>query len=341
MIFLKLVRFFAIHFLLLGFLPLIALAHENYVLPTADITRGMNDWSINVFDALKTPGNLVIILYVGLGALIVFFLYYLFWTSPLGIRLDKRVRKLEPLGHIMLRATLGVFFIASGLFNSFLGPEIPLASIPLGLALKPILFIVGGLLIVGLLSRVLGIIGLALLLLTTFAYGNYMLTYGNYFGELMALALYGSTIFSLDSLIAKQSAFAKKYKKWEIPLIRITYGISILYPAISVKLLHPSIILKIVGTYGLNHINWLFPSDPLLIALGSGLAQVALGLFIIIGFETRLSAFATLILYTLSILFFKEAVWPHYILLALALYLTINNGGGWTVDNWLLKKKNK
>jgi hypothetical protein len=40
----------------------------------------------------------------------------------------------------------------------------------------------------------------------------------------------------------------------------------------------------------------------------------------------------------MSILFFKEVVWPHYILLALSLYLVINNGGDWTLDRWIQKR---
>lgn len=324
--------------LTLSYLPTLVFAHENYVLPANDIERGMNDWSINVLDALKNPDNILIILYVGTGMLVVFGLYYLFFTSRLGIALDRRIKKLEPLGHVVLRVALALSFIASAYFNSFLGPEIPLISLPLGLALKPVLYIIGVFLLVGLFSEIVGMIGLAILLLVTLVYKDYTITYFNYYGEFIALILYGSMVFSLDSLLLKASWFAKKFHDWEIPLIRITYGISILYPAITIKLLHPAIILQIVNQYKLNQINWLFPSDPLLISLGSGLTQVALGLFIIIGFETRLNSLATLVLYVLSIMFFQEAVWPHYILLALALYLAINNGGEYSIDNLLQKQ---
>lgn len=105
--------------------------------------------------------------------------------------------------------------------------------------------------------------------------------------------------------------------------------------------MHPIIIVEIEKQYHLSQIGWLFPQDPLLISLGTGLAQITVGLFIIIGFETRLSAFLTLLLYVGSIIFFKEAVWPHYILLALAFYLVINNGGGFTIDEFVEKLKGK
>ena len=82
----------------------------------------------------------------------------------------------------------------------------------------------------------------------------------------------------------------------------------------------------------------MFPQDPLLISLGTALAQILVGVFIIVGFETRLASIITFFLYFLSVIFFKEAVWPHYVLLALAMYLVLNNGGKITLDNFIGRK---
>ena len=319
-------------------LPAAASAHENYVLPKADIDRGMKDWSLNVFSALKDPHNLQTCLLVGVPVLIVLIFYYWFTRSRAGAWFDQKLKTLEPIGHVILRLALGASFLASAYFHKFLGPEIPLSSLPLGLLLLPVLYITGIMIILGLFTEFAGAIGLIILLLMTWVYKDYVLTYFNYAGEFLALIFFGSRIFSFDKLISKTSALVKRYKNWEIPIIRVTYGISVLYPAISIKLLHPIIIVEIVNKFGLNNIHWLFPRDPLMISLGTGLAQIVVGLFIIFGFMTRLSAFITFILYLLSVIFFKEQVWPHYILLALAIYLTINNGGDWTLDNWLAKR---
>lgn len=171
-----------------------------------------------------------------------------------------------------------------------------------------------------------------------------MATYLNYYGELIALVIFGSYVLSVDNKLFGISPLVKKYQNLEILLIRITYGISVMYPAITLKIFHPAVIVEIVNKYHMNQIHWLFPQDPLLISLGTGLAQIVVGLLIIVGFETRYASFVTFWLYLLSVLFFKEAVWPHYILLALALYLTINNGGNLTLDNWvgkILEKKSE
>src|SRR3989344_906829 len=328
-------------FVFSAILPLPASAHENYVLPQADIDRGMLDWSVNVFSALKDPHNVEIAFFVGLGILILFALYYFLLSSHIGLSFKKKTNLVERVGHVVLRIALAASFLASAYFNAFLGPEIPLSSLPGGELLAPLLFILGIFLLLGFLTEIVSVLGILLLGIATYANGTYMLTYFNYFGQFAALIFFGSRIFSLDTFITKATAFVKKYRSWELPIIRITYGISVLYPAIMIKILHHSIIVEIAEKYHLSDIYWLFPADPLLISLGTGLAQIVLGLCIIFGFETRLNSFLTFILYIFSILFFKEAVWPHYILLALAFYLVINDGGKWSVDSWIERKKLK
>jgi uncharacterized membrane protein YphA (DoxX/SURF4 family) len=321
--------------------PLRALAHENYVLPHADIERGMRDWSLHVFDAMRDPANLKLGLIIGLISILGFIAYYFFMISRWGQKLHETLLKFEPQGHLVLRLALGASFITSGLFGSFLGPEIPLTTLPLGVLLQPVLVGTGILLVLGLFTEGASLIGLIILILTTFIDHSYMLTYFNYFGELLALLFFGSKYGALDLFWQKASKFRQKYKDWEIPLIRITYGISIIYPAIMIKLMHPGIIVQIVNQYNLTQFHWLFPNNPLLIALGSGLAETAVGLCLVFGLATRLVSAVTLFLYILSISFFQEAVWPHYILVALAIYFIINEGGEWSIDSWLRKRQLK
>ncbi|MDB4939600.1 MAG: hypothetical protein JWO40_25 [Candidatus Doudnabacteria bacterium] len=330
---------------LLAFLwamPFTSSAHENYVLSHAQIDAGMRDYSLNVFNALKNPHNLIIGVAFGLGSFILFVLYFLFQHSKWGIRFDKFIKRFDPFGSVVLRFALGISFIASAQTHAYLGPEISVYSLPFGGLIHILLYILGIMLIIGLFSEVIGAVSLLVFILATIVYKDYILTYFNYFGEFIALIFFGSKVFSVDRLLQGTSSalgrMREKFKQYEIAIIRITYGISVLYPAISIKLLHPIIIVEIVQQYHLTQFHWLFPQDPLLIALGTGLAQVVVGTAIILGFQTRLNTLITFVLMAMSVLFFKEAVWPHYILLALALYLMINNGGEWGLDSWIQKK---
>jgi len=322
-------------------IPASVAGHENYVLTKDQINADLQHTGLNVFTALKKAGNVTTAATVGIISALGVLFYFLFQVSRTGQAFNEKIKKLEPFGHVLLRTALGVSLLASAHYNSFLGPEIPLSSLPFEIGIKAALYILGTLTIIGAWSEIVGAVSLLILLLVTWVYREYMLTYFNYFGEFIALLIFGSRVFSVDKLLYKTKNWIEKYKDWEIAIIRVTYGISVMYPAIDYKLLHPQVIIDIVQRYNLTQFHWLFPHDPLLIALGTGLAQVVVGLFLIIGFETRLSTLITFILMTMSVVFFKEAVWPHYILLALALYLIINNGGRWSIDTILLKWANR
>ena len=322
--------------------PLKVFAHENYVLTKQQIDNGMNDYSLNILDSLKNPENLKIGVFVTFGLIILMISYFFFQKSKYGLILHEKLEKLESFGAFLIRIAIGFSFLYSAFTNVYLGPEIPTSSLLFGNLIHFSLFIIGFLLILGLLNNLTGFLSLLIILIATITYKDYMITYFNYYGEFIALMLFGSTFLAFDKFLPDiVGKFTKNLKKFEIPILRITYGVSVLYPAISIKILHPIIIVGIVNKYHLEKLNWLFPSDPLLISLGTGLAQILVGLLLIVGFETRLASFLTFLLYVGSVIFFKEVVWPHYILLALALYFVINNGGKYTLDEIFIKKWKK
>ena len=331
---LKLLPAAAVFFLL----PVVASAHEGYVLTKLQVAQGMQDFSINVLTALNNPGNFRVGLAVGLVSLIGIILYFLFQISDAGIWFDRLLKKVEPLGNAFLRVAFAGSLIASAYFNAFLGPEISLNTFPAGNLIRIILYVAGFMILLGIFTEIAGIATYLLLGVMTIIYKDYVLTYYNYVGEAVTLIIFGAYTFSLDRLIRGHSFFAEKHREIEIAIIRVTYGISILYPAITIKLLHPAIIIQIANQYNLTQFHWLFPHDPLLISLGTGLAQIAVGICLILGFQTRLNTLVTFVLMTMSVLFFKEAVWPHFILLALALYLWFNDGGEISLDHFLLRK---
>ena len=320
-----------------AFAPSRATAHEQYVLTKGQFASDYAATGLNVWSSLASPHNRAVALAVGLGSLAVAIVYFIFTRSRWAPAVDRTLKHYEPLGVVAIRVAIGFSFVYSALTHVYLGPEIPEASLPFGVPIHVALYIVGVLLILGLFSEFAGLVSLVILGCATWVYGAYMLTYFNYFGEFLALFLLGSRVFSVDRLIFGVKRAGERWKEWETLLLRVTYGISILYPAITIKLFHPEVIVDIVNRYNLNTIHWLFPGDPLLISLGAGLAQIAVGILIIIGFETRLASLVTFVLYVLSISFFREVVWPHYILLALSFYFVLNDGGALTVDRWMEK----
>jgi len=318
------------------------LAHEQYVLTQKQLDEGFAASGINVLSALDNPENLKIAFFVGLGIIALGIFYFFFQYSKIGKKLDKLLLAMDPVGHVFLRIALAASLIMSARLYSYMGPEIPAVSLRLGSFFIPAMYVIGVLILFGVFTRVASLAGLLILIAATLVYGEYIITYLNYYGEYIALIVFGSYVLSFDNKLFGISKLLKRYKDVELLIIRVTYGISVLYPAITIKFLHPKIIVDIANQYHLSEVKWLFPQDPLLISLGTGMAQVLVGLMIIVGFETRLASFVTFFLYFLSVIYFKEAVWPHYVLLALAAYLVFNNGGKYGLDHWigiLLKKQ--
>jgi hypothetical protein len=170
--------------------------------------------------------------------------------------------------------------------------------------------------------RVAATAGLLLYLVSFIVFGLYPLTYFGYVGVLLALALFGGGIVALDNLFFEnKSSLLERYGAL---LIRVCYGFGLVYTAVSVKFLHPGLPMTVVQEYHLTQFHLLFPSDPLLVVFGAALAETTIGILIILGLRLRLTILISLFYLTLSLLFFREMLWPHLILFGISLGLLVN-----------------
>lgn len=318
-----------------GFLicPPVSLAHEAYVLTKEQFTQGLRHSGLDAFGALDNPNNLKIFLTVTVAVLIVLGIYFRFRHSNTGVAFDKKLKRMNSAAPIIVRLAIGLSFFYSALTGSFLGPEIPLANLPSSEVLRIALFIVSGMFFLGLYTEVAAFVSLMIFLLSVYVNHLYMATYLNYLGEIIVLALFGSRFLSFDRILRGPLKRFPSLREYDGTIVRIGYGIALSYAAITVKLLYPTLTVTVVKEYNLTQFHWLFPSDPLLVTLGAALAELAIGMFIIFGFETRLVVFIPLFYITLSLLYFKEVVWPHLMLYGISLNLLINGGGKLTLDS--------
>lgn len=310
-----------------------ASAHEAYVLTEEQIKAGMRAGGETAFASLYTPGNMKIAGLATLGAIIALAAYYLLFQLPIGRRINQWLNKAAAYDKTVLRVSLAVAILGSAFTASFLGPELPVSSLPAASVLAPTLFVTGLMLLFGLFTEVAAAV-LVVIYVTIFVdKGTYLITYIEYFGLFLLFLLFGADQFSLDHQFFKKVRHPKDHHDMEALITRVSYALSLLYVAISVKLLHPQIVVTIVEQYQLTKYRWLFPSDPLFVALGASLSQIGLALSFMAGFAVRLSAVASFALIVLSLLFFREHVWPHLPLLGMSLYLFLNNGGRITLDH--------
>lgn len=324
--------------LLAALLPLSASAHETYVLSREEVKNGMADTTVDLFSAVKNPQNLWLLIEISIAVLVVLIAFFYLQNSQVGRQVDKKLRNWSDLGLLFVRITLALALFYSALSGSIFGPELALDNLLFAPFLPSILFGISFLLFVGLFTEVAAFIGLLLFSFAAITYHWYIFLYLHYAGVFVTLILFGSRVLSIDSLLFGPLERFKDWKNFEQTILRITYGFALAFAAFYVKLLHPALTLTVINRYHLTQFGFLFPSDPVLAVFCAFLAEFSLGLFILLGFETRLMALVTLALYTLSLLFFQEAVWPHFLLYGLSISLLFSNGGRSGIDLILAKK---
>ena len=311
--------------LCLALWPASAFAHEAYVENGRFFWTAMHSReNVDLWAALNNPHDLFIFVGVTLGVVSLLILNFFFRRSDLGQRVHHQFERLAFLGPIFVRFAIAAAFFFSAATNSFLGPELGLAHLPASGIVKGLLYITSLCFLIGLGTELAALIALALFVMGCGAFGGYMTTYVNYLGEILVLLLFGMRRWSLDRrLFGPLRGWRERWQDCETTVVRVFYGIALIYAAVTVKFLHPEITIQVIEDWHLTQFHWLFPSDPVLVTLGSGIAEVAIGLFILIGFELRITVLISLFYITLSLIYFREAVWPHLMLYGISLNLLV------------------
>lgn len=329
----------ALFFVFFGFFFLydFASAHEAYVLPFDTFWNGMRQpFSAHAFDALRNPDNLRITIIIVLSVWILLVVNFLFRLTKLGQRLHAFAEKFSSFGPHFVRITIAIALFFSAWSDSFLGPELHENFFPYANIVKILLFAISIMIALGFFAEVAAFIGIIIFTESFFIFGPYIFTYLNYLGELVVLLLFGMRIFSLDKYIFGPLHRFRSFEKYETLIVRIMYGLALIYAAITVKLLHPDLTVTVVNTWNLTEFHWLFPSDPLLVTFGAGIVEAVIGIFIIFGFEMRLTVLISLFYITLSLLYFRELVWPHLLLYGISFNLLVQPEV-FTMDHLLIR----
>ncbi|MEO8065593.1 MAG: hypothetical protein ABI643_01910 [Candidatus Doudnabacteria bacterium] len=319
-------------------LPYAVSAHEAYVLPRAQFEAGLRQIGPNVFISLHDPGNLRVFFWLSLGILAVLTANFFFSRTKLALKLSRGLEHFSHFGPWLIRIAISAAFFFSAASNTFLGPEIQLDSLPSGPLLRILLFLISFLFLFGVLTELAAILALIIFIAAAASYHWYMLTYLNYLGKLILLILLGAREWwSVDNRFFGNAIRFPAIRKYEMDIVRIFYGIGLAYSAIDIKLLHSSLTIDVVNQYHLTRFYLLFPHDPIFVTLGAAFAEFVIGLFIALGFQLRLTVLVSLFYITLSLFFFRELVWPHFLLYGISLSLLITPQK-LSLDNWLIKK---
>ena len=310
--------------LALLFFPVVAFAHEAYVLNRNDFWHHLSEpFDFQAFNALKNPHDVQVFISITVGIVVVFLINFLFRRMWVGEKFHNLITKLAPTGPFLVRVAIAASFFFSAQSMAFLGPELLLNEMFWPHVLQIGLYLISFMILFGFLTELAAFLGIIFFSIGFYVYGLYMATYLNYLGELIVLLLFGMRSWSFDAIMFGPLKFLKHFEKYEATIVRIFYGLGLAYAAVTVKLLHSDLTTEVVTHWHLTQFHWLFPGDPLLVVLGGGLAELAIGLFIVFGFEMRLTILISLFYITLSLMYFRELVWPHLLLYGISLNLLV------------------
>lgn len=313
------------------------LAHEVYVLSPQDIIKGEHDHSVNPWSALLEGHNFLLALAfaIGICGSLLFALYLK--RKPLFQKIGAFLDKATIIAPDIIRIAFGASLLMSAYHGALFGPEQPLSGFVGAEILKWILIITGVSVVAGFRVRFFGLVSILIWQYGLITEGMHMFTYINYLAEAIAIILLPVQFLTLDKFIYKlrgKKPPVESFGKYSLTITRFGFALALLYTAIDVKFLNAALPLEVVNQYELTRF---FPFTPLFIVLGAGLVEILIAVLYGAGLLRRMTTLIFLVFVTLSIIFFKESVWPHYLLLALGVGIFLHEPDPLALDGmaWL------
>ena len=320
-------------------LPFVASAHEVYVLDKATIKGDLARPALDLWHIALSNENIVFTYGLGIFlALIVVFGISISrtvesWCDPVLFRIKKYA------GH-MAQITFGSALIASAYYMDLFGTELSFDDIfgayhhEASLAL----FVIGVMILAGIYTRVASLVAFVIFMYAAGEVGQYMVSYLTYFGEAVCIFVFGggySLIEYIPGFIDKRKLESIEHKKYFV--LRIAFGISLLYAAFYAKFLHGTLALDTVLRY---HLTDYFHFPPEVVVLGAFMVELTVAIFYLAGFEVRFTSLIFLGFLTASLIFFGESVWPHIILIGTGIAMLMHGYDEYTIEHpWYRKDK--
>lgn len=331
------------------FVPVAASAHEVYVLSDATIASAATE---PPFDMIAVAlQDMHQFLFWGFVAVFIFFSVFLVSIlRPVERTLDPILMRLKPFAPAVARITVGIGLISASYFQASFGPELPLEASygPYAHLVSLALSIIGTLMVIGFWARGAAVAALILFGLSVYMHGAYMLTYTNYLGEMIVLLLIGSHRMSVHSLTGWSERFHKRFhffsdklKPLAFPILRVCFGISLLYASLYAKVLHNNLALQVASLplaghqYPLAHY---LGFEPHFLVLGAAIIEIVIGMLFVLGIEIRFSSLFLLFWLSLSLWYFGESVWPHIILIGIPLAFILHGYDNYSLEGRFFKK---
>ncbi len=298
----------------------IAEAHEVYVLTPAEVATAQAEQALPFGPVVASHAKE----FAGWGLLIAGLMLLTFaislsrwWQTKITAKIDRWQGRASRITEV----TVGLALIASAVYDAAFGPEISLKIFGDSNLLTQILFMLSGAtLVLGRWAKLGALLGLGLYVAVGVQRGWYVLMYGVYFGDLLV------------------SLFPNAWQKYKFVILRVLFGFSLIFASIYAKFWFNQLALETIAKFSLTNY---FPFSPEFLLLGAFCVEILIGVAYILGFQVRLTSIVFTVFLVQSVLFFKEAVWPHVILFGTAVAMLAHGDGEYSLGGYLKRRLRK
>lgn len=265
-------------------------------------------------------------------------------TIPDVVAVQRALEGYRPVVPLLLRLSVGIPLVGGVLGGYYFTPVVPLSQMGAGPVVRTALIGIGFCIIVGVLVRPAALAGLGAYLLGLAGDPAFLLA-SEYLAGFTVLLLLGAGAPSASHVLetvatTEGSTLGRFAPLWRVrrlldtllapwqPLvpvvIRVSFGVMLVYLGVTQKLLNPGLALAVVEHYDLTAV---VPVTPAVWVVGVAFGEIVLGVALVAGVFTRVAAFATFGVLTVTLFGLPDdPALVHLSLFGLALVLLITGG---------------
>lgn len=315
---------------LLLVLPIFSFAHVGYVIDQQSFDEAKGTDFQFLASAVEDPFNVQLILITILAVLVIYYLGHKnFFIKKELNHIKKYASSYEDLVPWILRLSLGIALIGASSANMLVSPLLPTNG-----TIALIELIIGFLMLFGAFIEVTALITVLLFIIGIFA-EPYLFGNLEFFGAALALMLIGNPRPGFDHIVGIKMFVSENLRKLYVPILRISIGLALTFLAVYEKMLNPHASELVVQKYNLTSA---IAVSPEMWVFSVGIIEIVVGIFLLIGFKTRLTAAIAFAVLVLTFFYFKEDIFSHVTLFGTLSVLFITGGGAFSVDRYLERK---
>lgn len=304
-------------------------AHVGYVIEQNDFTANLGSDTSYLLSPLSNPKNIALIFGTIVGVCVLYFLAYKLkkvreFVIVIRARLDTYYEYIAWI----LRLSLGIAFVGASTAHVLISPLMKISSF------GAVQLVIGFMLLAGFLVVPASLIGI-LLYVYAVTHNAYIIGNGEIVFALIALIILGSARPGADDVLGIPQIKTPSLISYVPFLLRLGIGGAMTYLALYEKILNPHVSALVVEQYNLTSVigvsaaMWVF---------AVGIIELIVGIFLLIGLQTRLVSIVAFVVLCTTFFFFKEDVYSHITLFGVLSVLMITGAGKVSAD-FLIKKK--